>query len=90
MNSDTIDILIFDNVPGGAGHSKHLLAKEELLMVLRMAYKKVNQDCCDENTSCYSCLRNYYNQHYHKYLRRNDAKNIIEQIFEMHGIPLEL
>lgn len=89
MDSDTIDILIFDNVPGGAGHSKRLLNQDELIMALRMAYKKVNQDCCDEKTSCYNCLRNYYNQQYHKYLRRKDAKEIIEQIFQMLDIPLE-
>ena len=88
-NSDTIDILIFDNVPGGAGHSKRLLNKDELIKALRMAYKKVNQNCCDENTSCYNCLRNYYNQQYHKYLRRKDAKEIIEQIFQILDIPLE-
>ncbi len=89
MDSDTIDILIFDNVPGGAGHSKRLLNQDELIRALRMAYKKVNQNCCDENTSCYNCLRNYYNQQYHKYLRRKDAKDIIEQIFEKLNIPLE-
>ena len=89
MDNDTIDILIFDNVPGGAGHSKRLLDRDELIMALRMAYKKVNQDCCDENTSCYNCLRNYYNQQYHKYLRRRDAKDIIEQIFEKLNISLE-
>ena len=89
MDSDTIDILIFDNVPGGAGHSKRLLNQDELIKALRMAYKKVNQNCCDENTSCYNCLRNYYNQQYHKYLRRKDAKDIIEQIFKNLNIPLE-
>lgn len=89
MDSDTIDILIFDNVPGGAGHSKRLLNQDELIKALRVAYKKVNQDCCDEHTSCYNCLRNYYNQQYHKYLRRKDAKEIIEQIFQILDIPLE-
>ena len=78
-----------NNAIGTESFSINLLNKDELIKALRMAYKKVNQNCCDENTSCYNCLRNYYNQQYHKYLRRKDAKEIIEQIFQILDIPLE-
>lgn len=79
-NDDTIDILIFDTVPGGAGHSKRLLNKDEIILALKMALVKVSQNCCDENTSCYNCLRNYYNQPFHKYLKRGDAKEVINEL----------
>ena len=79
-HADTIDILIFDNVPGGAGHSKRLLNKDEIIQALKMALVKVSQNCCDENTSCYNCLRNYYNQAFHKYLKRGDAKEVIIEL----------
>ena len=63
-NADTLgyDIIVFDNVPGGAGHVKRLINKDSLKQSLISAKMKVSQDCCDENTSCYNCLRNYYNQ----------------------------
>lgn len=82
-NSDLgYDIVLFDNVPGGAGHTKRLANKEEFVHALEMAYQKVNQNCCDENTSCYNCLRNFNNQKYHKLLRRKDAKEIIKEILK--------
>lgn len=76
------DIILFDNVPGGAGHTKRLADRDEFVRALEMAYQKVNQNCCDENTSCYNCLRNYNNQKYHKLLRRKDAKEIISTILK--------
>lgn len=73
----TYDILIYDNVPGGAGHVKRLMNKDAILRALNLALEKVSQNCCDENTSCYNCLRNYNNQTYHNILRRIYAKTII-------------
>ena len=51
-----------------------------LIEAFKAAYKKVNQNCCDENTSCYNCLRNYYNQKQHKFLSRKAAKDGIKYI----------
>ena len=72
------DILIYDNVPGGAGHVKRLVDKQAIVESLKAALDKVSQNCCDENTSCYNCLRNYYNQTYHNKLQRKLAKEFIE------------
>lgn len=74
------DIILYDNVPGGAGHVKRLMSKEAVIKSLQAAYSKVSQHCCDENTSCYNCLRNYNNQAYHGLIRRLYAKEIIEQL----------
>lgn len=74
------DLLIFDNVPGGAGHVKRILDENEFRSTLYLALEKVSQNCCDENTSCYNCLRNYENQFYHKDLKRINAKEVIEKI----------
>ncbi|MDX8418459.1 DUF1998 domain-containing protein [Absicoccus intestinalis] len=76
------DILIFDNVPGGAGHSKRLVDKDAFIKVLNSTLDKVSQDCCDENTSCYNCLRNYYNQTFHEKLVRKYAKEETEYLLE--------
>lgn len=82
LDKNSYDILIFDNVPGGAGHVKRLMSKEAIMKCLREALKKVSQNCCDEDTSCYNCLRNYYNQTKHNYLKRGLAKEIIYKIME--------
>ncbi len=74
------DILFYDNVPGGAGHVKRLVNKDAIVRSLKAALIKVSQKCCDENTSCYNCLRNYYNQMQHNKLRRIYAKTLIESL----------
>lgn len=74
------DILIYDNVPGGAGHVKRLVEKNAVITSLNAAYAKVSQQCCDENTSCYNCLRNYYNQANHSKLKRKYARDFIESL----------
>lgn len=78
LDLHSYDVLIYDNVPGGAGHVKRLTSKDAVIDSLKAAHDKVSQPCCDENTSCYNCLRNYYNQAYHSKLQRKYARNIIE------------
>lgn len=81
------DILLYDNVPGGAGHVKRLLSKEAIVKSLKAALDKVSAECCDENTSCYNCLRNYYNQSYHNKLQRKLAIDVINRLlFGIEGI----
>lgn len=72
--------VLFDTVPGGAGHVTRLLEEKEMKKAFEYAYEKVNQNCCD--TSCYSCIRNYKNQKYHTNLRRELAKNYLEKIIK--------
>ena len=80
MNQHSYDILIYDNVPGGAGHVKRLINKKAVIIALNAAHDKVSQNCCDENTSCYNCLRNYYNQSVHSKLKRKYARDFIEEL----------
>lgn len=76
------EIIVFDNVPGGAGHVKRMLDPEGLKLAFKMAYKKVNMNCCDEESSCYNCLRNYNNQKVHKDLKRRFAKEILKDVID--------
>lgn len=81
------DILLYDNVPGGAGHVKRLLDKDNVVNSLKAAFDKVSKNCCDENTSCYNCLRNYYNQSHHSKLQRKLAIDVINRLlFEIDGV----
>lgn len=70
--------VLFDTVPGGAGHVKRLLDREEMLKAFNYAYEKVSQECCD--VACYNCIKNYKNQKYHEFLRRTLAKDFIGKI----------
>ena len=76
------EIIVFDNVPGGAGHVKRMLDPEGLKLAFKMAYKKVNMNCCDQESSCYNCLRNYNNQKVHKDLKRRFAKEVLKDIID--------
>jgi ATP-dependent helicase YprA (DUF1998 family) len=86
----SFDVLIFDNVPGGAGHVKRLMEREAVLKSLNAALAKVSQHCCDENTSCYNCLRNYYNQIHHGKLQRIFAIEIIKRLLYDADLVLEM
>lgn len=74
------DVLIYDSVPGGAGYVKKLLDKNSVIESLEAALHKIEQKCCDENTSCYNCLRNYYNQKFHNKLKRKYAREILKEV----------
>lgn len=86
LEQHSYDILIYDNVPGGAGHVKRLVDCNAVIDSLRSAHNKVSQQCCDENTSCYNCLRNYYNQAHHSKLQRKYAKDFIELLLREIGV----
>lgn len=72
-------IILFDNVPGGAGHVRRI--DEEIPAVLRAAYQRVKNECCGPETSCYECLRNYRNQPYHHELQRGIVQDFLQHLF---------
>ncbi len=74
-------IVLYDNVPGGAGLVARLEEKEVLRACLETAQKRVSGGCgCDENTSCYGCLRSYRNQFAHQHLRRGPVMHYLEAV----------
>lgn len=75
-------LILFDNVPGGAGHVKRAIEQEETLRsVLKAAYQKVRACTCGAeqgHASCYGCLRNYQNQFCHERLNRRVVIDFFE------------
>lgn len=71
-------IVLFDNVPGGAGHVQRI--REQLPIVFSAAYERVKNECCGPETSCYECLRNYRNQPYHEYLQRGLVRDFLGEV----------
>jgi ATP-dependent helicase YprA (DUF1998 family) len=76
-------LLLFDNVPGGAGHVRRIA--ERLVETFDQAHQRLNHDCCGPETSCYECLRNFRNQHYHDHLRRGLARDYLAQVLAKRG-----
>ncbi len=74
-------IVLYDNVPGGAGLVGSLTKLEVFHGILEEAKKRVSGDCgCTE--SCYGCIRSYRNQFAHPYLQRNAALQFLENALE--------
>jgi superfamily II DNA/RNA helicase len=74
-------IILYDNVPGGAGLVARLEDKKVFQDCLEIAKNRVSGNCgCAENTSCYGCLRSFKNQFAHQYLNRGAVKRYLEKI----------
>jgi len=67
--------VLFDAVPGGAGHA-HRIA-ERLPELVAAGLRRVESCECGEETSCYNCVRNYRNQIWHEQLSRRAALRIL-------------
>ena len=70
-------VILYDAVAGGAGHVRRLVTEdgEAFQRVLKRAFQVVNN--CDCGSSCYKCLRNYYNQKIHDVLNRHKASDFL-------------
>ena len=78
----TYSIIIYDDVPGGAGHVKQLLDVNAIKKTFNETLIKISSCVCDEQTSCYNCLRNYKNQRRHKHLKRKAAIKVLKDILK--------
>jgi ATP-dependent helicase YprA (DUF1998 family) len=75
-------LILYDSVAGGAGLVAQLENENLLKRSLEAALNRVSGACgCDEETSCYGCLRGYRNQFAHQSLRRGQAKKYLEALF---------
>jgi len=70
------EIVIYDNVPGGAGYSRKI--GENFSEVLERAYQIVKS--CGCGSSCYDCLRTYSNQFFHHKLDRHCVQAFLQPL----------
>ena len=77
-------LILFDNVPGGAGHVHRLAADPDLLRrTINATIDRLEQCICGGelgNTSCYGCLRSYANQFYHDRLKRGPVITFLKSM----------
>ena len=77
ISPDDSAIVLYDNVPGGAGLVAQLEQESVFEEMLHNARQRVQGNCgCD--SSCYGCLRSYRNQFAHPHLDRKKALNLLK------------
>jgi ATP-dependent helicase YprA (DUF1998 family) len=71
-------IILFDSVPGGAGHVRRLITDDGAVLrsIITSAYNLVANCTCDP--SCYNCIRNYNNSKIHDELDRHKAASLLQ------------
>ncbi len=82
-NSPNYALIFYDKTPGGAGHVRRINNEVILEQILEETYKLMeNCDCGgkEKDSSCYTCLRSYYNQNHHDLLKRKHVIDFIDEL----------
>ena len=79
-------VVVYDDVPGGAGLVARLPEEKILRAGLEAALERVDGGCgCGEDESCYGCLRDYRNQFAHAFLRRGEVREYLRKLLGVGG-----
>lgn len=84
-------LIYYDRTPGGAGYVKRLADPTVLSAVFKETLDLMNQCNCggaEKDSSCYGCLRTYYNQRHHDLLKRSYVIRFIETLLGMDLRPI--
>ena len=73
------NIIIYDAVGGGAGHSRRLITSDGQVLSNVIKHAVDLLESCDCDPSCYKCLRNYFNQKLHDFLDRRIAASFLKK-----------
>jgi hypothetical protein len=76
------EILVLDNVPGGAGYVAQIMRSRQLEASIREAAKIVDCGNCPEESTCYSCLRSMNNQSLHDKMQRGPVRRFLLALCE--------
>jgi hypothetical protein len=75
------EIVLYDDVPGGAGLVARLESPPVFRHCLESAQDRVRGSCgCASNASCYGCLRSFANQFAHPWLARGPVFTYLDDI----------
>lgn len=76
----TQTIVLYDDVPGGAGHTEQI--RKNMRAVLQEALRVAECTDCSEETSCYHCLQDYSNQDEHQHLVRGPVVDFLRRVLD--------
>ena len=72
---DTLDLLVYDPMPGGSGLLEQMLDRwQELIATSKELLASCVQGC---ETACYACLKTFRNQFHHDRLDRHEALQLV-------------
>ena len=75
------EIILFDDVPGGAGLVARLEDPSMFRRCLQKARDRTRGFCgCSPDTSCYGCLRSYSNQFAHPHIQRGPVFKYLSKV----------
>ena len=74
------EILVIDNVPGGAGYVAQIMREDGLARAFGEAVKVADCESCSEDSTCYSCLRTMSNQRLHDRMRRGPVLEFLRSL----------
>src|SRR5690606_10640788 len=73
---DTIDVLLYDPMPGGSGLLEQVVQRWSEVRAAAIALVDGCAGACER--SCIDCLQTYRNRFYHQHLDRHRAKHLLE------------
>ena len=73
------ELVIYDRIPGGAGHIRRILDNLDDVLIAGLE-RVINCKCPDLDASCYACLRSYSNQFYWEDLKRRPVIEWLSKI----------
>jgi ATP-dependent helicase YprA (DUF1998 family) len=79
-NKRDYSIIIYDAVPGGAGHTRRLVTQDGKMLYKIITIALSNMEECSCDPSCYNCLRSYENQKIHDKLDRKLAREFLNSL----------
>ena len=77
-------VILYDKTPGGAGYVKRLNDQAVMEGVLERTLDLMERCTCGgekKDSSCYSCLRSYFNQRNHDILKRSYVIDFLNKVF---------
>ena len=79
------EIMVLDNVPGGAGYVAQIMRPGALEKSLREALKIASCGNCPEESTCYACLRSMGNQSLHDRMKRGPVMHFLSALCDRVG-----
>ena len=90
---ENFSMVFYDKTPGGAGHVRRLADPKVMEKVLRSTLQIMEGCNCggtDMDSSCYQCLRSYYNQKFHDKLSRGKVIDFIKSLLTENLKPIDI
>jgi hypothetical protein len=73
------EIVVIDNVPGGAGYVAQILRESSIRDTI-IASIKVTDCRCAADATCYACLQNMWNQDFHRLMQRGPVFDFLQAL----------